>query len=128
MIIVDETMAGERIHSFTLESISEQMTVREIIRARIWQEVHEYNSAKRASAFLGFVQPVGDEQRLRSPSKTSFSPVNWEAQFETALTAFQSNGYFIIIGNRQAENLDDTYLVEAETEVSFIKFIPLVGG
>ncbi len=58
MIIIDETLTGDRLNSFTLDSINERMTLREIIRARIWQEVHEYNAAERSSAFPGLVRPA----------------------------------------------------------------------
>ena len=42
--IHDETSSGQKTHSFTLECLTERMTVRELIRARIYQEVQDYNT------------------------------------------------------------------------------------
>lgn len=128
MIIVDETIGGNRVHTFTIESLEEKLTVREIIRARIWQEVHEYNAQKQLAVFQGLIQPTAAERRLNGEKAASFKPIDWEKQYETALQAFQTNGFFILIGDRQAESLDEVFTIQAETEVSFVKFTPLVGG
>jgi hypothetical protein len=128
MIIVDETIGGNRVHTFTIESLDEKLTVREIIRARIWQEVHEYNSHQQAAVFQGLIQPTEPERRLNGEKASSFKPIDWEKQYETALRAFQTNGFFILIGARQAESLDEVFATGAETEVSFVKLTPLVGG
>lgn len=128
MIIVDETLTGDRLNSFTLESVDERMTVREIIRARIWQEVHEYNAARQIKAFQGLVHPVDAEIRLNRPRSEAFKAIEWETQYQLAIRAFESNGFFVIVGDRQAENLDETFDVKAETEIGFVKLVPLVGG
>lgn len=128
MIIVDETVGGNRLHTFTIESLEEKLTVREIIRARIWQEVQEYNSQQRAGAFRGLIVPTEAETRLNGLKAAVFKPIDWEKQYETALRAFESNGFFMLVGDRQAESLDEVFATGAETEVSFVKFVPLVGG
>ena len=128
VIIVDETLGGSKRHVFNIESLDENMTVREIIRARIWQEVHEYNARQRAEAFNGLIQPTDPERRLNGDKPRNFVPIDWERQYEAALRGFESNGFFVIIGDRQAESLDETFRTGPETEVSFIKFVPLVGG
>lgn len=128
MIIVDETLGGDRLHEFTIASLAENLTVREIIRARIWQEVQEYNASQRSEAFRGLVQPTEVEARLNGPQAKTFKSVDWEKQFETAVRSFGTNGFFILIGDRQAESLDEVFRIGAETEVSFVKFVPLVGG
>jgi hypothetical protein len=128
MIIVDETLTGDRLNSFTLKSVDERMTVREIIRARIWQEVHEYNAARKITSFQGLVHPVDAESRLNRPRSVDFKPIDWEKQYQLAIRAFESNGFFVIVGDRQAESLDETLDVQAETEIGFVKLVPLVGG
>jgi hypothetical protein len=128
MVIIDETLTGDRLNSFTLDSINERMTLREIIRARIWQEVHEYNAARRSAPFPGLVRPADEEERLDSHRTATFKPIDWELQYELAVRAFESNGFFVIVGDRQAESLDESFDVGAETEIGFVKFVPLVGG
>jgi len=93
MIIVDETMSGERLRSFRIDEIHERVTVREIIRARIWQEVQEYNASQRASVFQGLVQPCSTETRL-NPFKKAFVPIDWEKQYAEALKGFERNSFF----------------------------------
>jgi len=128
MIVIDETLSGERMRSFTIESLTERMTVRDIIRARIWQEVQDYNAQSKITAFLGLIQPTEEEARRNGKLSRLFKPVDWERQYKAALRAFETNGFFILIGDRQASSLEEEFLIEAETEVSFVKLVPLVGG
>ena len=127
MTITDATPTGEKLHSFTLETLTERSTVREIIRARIWQEVADYNQQPREN-FRGLVQPAGTERVLNGTKSRAPRPIDWEAQFRRACEAFETNGFFVLIGDRQAENLDEEYEVGVETEVQFVKLTPLVGG
>ena len=46
LTIHDETSSGQKTHSFTLECLTERMTVRELIRARIYQEVQDSPKAR----------------------------------------------------------------------------------
>ncbi len=55
--IRDETTTGESANEWTLEVLSESMTVREIIRSRVYQEVQDYN-LQNAGEFRGLVQPA----------------------------------------------------------------------
>ncbi|HAV65103.1 MAG TPA: hypothetical protein DCY13_22375, partial [Verrucomicrobiales bacterium] len=43
LIIHDGSASGARTNSFTLDCLTETMTVRELIQARIYQEVRDYN-------------------------------------------------------------------------------------
>ena len=125
--IVDETVSGDRFNSFTLDSLTESVTVLELIRARIYQEVQDFNQ-KRPSIFAGLVQPEGAEKILNGFKLKRQSPIDWETQFEKACEGFDQNGFFILIGDRQAESLDQEFEIKVDTEVSFVKLVPLVGG
>jgi len=61
--------------------------------------------------------------KLRTPRT-----IDWEAQFRRACEAFESNGFFMLIGDRQAESLEEAFDIGVETEVQFVKLTPLVGG
>lgn len=126
--VCDETASGVKSNGFTLESLTERMTIRELIRARIYQEVQDYN-AKASEYFFGLVQPTESERmangyKLKGPRRR----IDWQDQFEKALDAFGRNGFFVLVGDRQAESLDEEFEVTVDTEVSFVKLIPLVGG
>jgi hypothetical protein len=127
LTIRDESTSGQKINTFTLECLTERMTVRELIRARIYQEVQDFN-LEEPGYFNGLVEPAQAEKalngyRLRQPRK-----IDWQDQYEKALDAFSRNGFFILIDDKQAESLDQEFEVKANTEVSFIKLVPLVGG
>ena len=127
MIIIDETLTGGRLNSFTLDSINERMTLREIIRARIWQEVQDYNR-QCGEVFRGLVQPTDAERTLNGFRMKHRQPINWEDQFTGACEAFERNGFFLLVGERQADSLDESFEIRVDTEVQFVKLMPLVGG
>jgi len=54
--------------------------------------------------------------------------IDWQEQHKRALEAFGRNGFFVLIGDRQADKLDEEFEVKVDTEVSFVKLVPLVGG
>ena len=125
--IHDETSSGEKTHSFTLECLTERMTVRELIRARIYQEVQDYNT-REPEYFRGLVEPTQAERTLNGYRLRERRKLDWQEQFQRAVEAFERNGFFVLVGDKQAERLDDDFEVKVDTEVSFVKLLPLVGG
>ncbi len=124
---VDETTSGERRDSWGLEIAEERLTVGELIRRRVFQEVAEYN-ARQPEVFSGLVQPSDAERtlngyRLRTPRR-----IDPEAQTALALKAFRSNGFLLLVGDRQVEDADEVVDLPLGTEVVFLKLVPLVGG
>lgn len=103
------------------------MTVRELIRARIYQEVQDYNQ-REPEHFCGLVEPTAAERVLNGYKLKPKRKIDWQEQFQGALDAFSRNGFFVLVGNRQADSLDEHFEVKADTEVSFVKLVPLVGG
>jgi hypothetical protein len=97
--IVDETTTGQRVGSFTLECLAETMTVREIIRARIYQEVTDYNQTK-TDVFMGLVEPSDAERTSKGYKMPQGRIIDWEDQYTKALKAFEQNGFFVLVGNR----------------------------
>ncbi|MER5207152.1 hypothetical protein [Streptomyces sp. NPDC002825] len=51
-----------------------------------------------------------------------------EEAFARAVEAFGRNGFLVLVGDRQIEELDETVTVGPETEVVFLRLVPLVGG
>jgi|SRR5208282_1235407 hypothetical protein len=127
ILIHDETTSGEKIHSFTLDSLAEHLTVRDLIRARIYQEVQDYNF-KEPEYFRGLVEPTNAERVLNGYKLKAKRKIDWQEQYKRALEAFERNGFFVLVGDKQAETLDQEFDVKIETEVSFVKLVPLVGG
>jgi len=60
----DETTTGDRSGETTLELLTERITVRELIRSRVYQEVQDYNLRAVGTPFRGLVQPAEIEREL----------------------------------------------------------------
>ncbi|WP_234041787.1 hypothetical protein [Persicirhabdus sediminis] len=120
----------------TISFLDESMTVRELIKERIYQEVAEYNLSitQETKQPTLLITPNRDEQRLNAGSDNSRKkkpkpqPVDWLQQYDTACDAFERNGFFIVIGEKQVSDLDEVVSLTANTDVSFVKLTPLIGG
>jgi hypothetical protein len=125
--IRDETLTGQSIAEYPLDLLTERVTVRELIRSRVYQEVQDYNRRK-PETFRGLVQPTDAEQTLNGFRVRDHREIDWKQQFERACDAFERNGFFVLVGDRQPDSLDEEITVTPDTRVSFVKLVPLVGG
>jgi hypothetical protein len=124
---VDETTAGDRGVAWHLEVFEETLTLREIIRRRVFQEVAEHNAAD-SDVFRGLVQPTDTERTLNGFKMRATRRVDAEQQVARALDAFSRNGFVVLVDERQVEDLDALLDLRMGTEVTFLKLVPLVGG
>lgn len=127
IVIKDETATGKIINELRVSLNSETVTVKDIIEARVEHEVNAYNK-KLPEYFSGLVQPTNAEQTLNGYKMRERKKVDPEKQVYIALDAFQKNGYFVLIDDKQAESLDQQVVTTPNTVVSFVKLTPLVGG
>ena len=123
----DETLFGAKSDAVTLDFLNEKITVQELIRERVYEEVRLYN-ATTPEYFRGLVQPTDAEQTLNGSRLRERRRVDWETQYRLALEAFGRNGFFILVNDRQVESLYETVALTPTTQVSFVKLVPLVGG
>jgi glutaredoxin 2 len=124
--IVDESTAGEK-SVWSLDVLDETVSLRELLRRRIYQEVTEYN-AKQAGYFHGLVQPTQAERTLNGFRIKTAQKLDWQAQYEKAINAFTRHGYIVLVNEKQIADLDVFLEICAGTEVTFLKLVPLVGG
>ena len=127
IIIKDETVGGDVQNEFVLNFMDGHVTVADIIRERVTQEVDAYNR-RIDDRFFGLVQPNDTEASLNGYKFRKKRKVDAGKQIETALKAFQQNAFFMLIDDVQAENLDDLITLKPDMSVSFVKLTPLVGG
>lgn len=132
LCIRDETASGQSLHEISIDFLTEQITVRELIRERVHHEVKEFNRRQGELVFNGLVQPEQAELVLNGNRPAyrfkHHQPVDWEVQVERALDGFASNSFFVLIDDKQAGGLDETFSIGPDTRISFIKLVPLVGG
>lgn len=127
IIVKDNSASGEIQNTFSLETNKDTISVCELIKLRIFDEVERFNKLQ-PEYFRSLIKPTDAEISLNRFKLTKRKMVDPEKQYYHALEAFQKNGYFIIVNGKQAESLDEKLTVNNEMEVKFIKLIPLVGG
>ncbi len=127
LTITDETFTGKILNTISLNFEKELVTIEQIITQRVTKEVEDYN-ANLSEYFNGLIVPTDAEKSLNGYKIKDRKAIDAERQVYIALDAFQKNGFFVLVDNRQAETLKDEVLLNAQTQVSFIKLTPLVGG
>jgi len=127
--VTDEAMYGasQTNRTITLNFQTNYISVRELIEARIREEVENYN-AKQPEVFSMLVQPALAERVLNGFKFKEKKRVDWREQSEKAVQAFDRNGFIVLVDEIQAESLDQIIEITPETNVVFLKLVPLVGG
>ena len=125
----DEVMFGTNPASpaITLNFPAKHVTVREIIEARVREEVENYNT-KQPEVFNMLVQPSLAERVLNGFKFKEKKKIDWRDQYEKAVHAFDRSGFIILVDEIQVESLDQIIQIEPQTSVTFLKLVPLVGG
>jgi hypothetical protein len=128
--IRDETtlsLGGDDDRDFTLDVPDERITVQDLIRARVYREVHDYN-VSRPEYFRGLIQPSDAERSLNGFKMRRRRSIDPEKQFELAKRAFYTNGFILLVDDRQVDELEEEIEIRPHTTVTFLKLVPLVGG
>ncbi|MFJ9865671.1 hypothetical protein [Streptomyces sp. NPDC101165] len=123
----DETATGKPVTEWQVAGLPERMTVRELIRLRVREEVARHN-ARPSDRFNGLVRPDDAETELNGYRLREARRIDWERQAEIAERAFLANGFFVLAGDRQVEDLDEIVDLAVDPQLVFIKLVALVGG
>ncbi len=123
----DETLTGRELARVLLSTLSDRISVRELIRLRVRDEVARHNAAP-GERFTGLVRPLDAEADLNGYRLRTTRRLDWEVQAEAALRAFRGNGFILLVGDRQVDDLDEEIDLTGGPEIAFVKLVPLVGG
>jgi hypothetical protein len=123
----ESTTGGPGAREWGLELLTERITVRELIRSRVHQEVKDHN-AKAGETFHGLVRPTDSEAGPGGWRVKHGTKIDWKAQFEKAIEAFQKSRVLVLVGDRQVTDLDESVVIGPATRVTFLRLLPLVGG
>jgi hypothetical protein len=72
--------------------------------------------------------PEESEQILNGFRMRTQRPLDWEVQFQKACASFERNGFLMLVDGLQVSELDVEIDLHSDSEVQFIKLVPLVGG
>src|SRR5262245_43298572 len=124
VVVTDATVTGKETARLLLEGVSSLLTLRDLIRFRVREEVARHN-ANPAPRFNGLVQPSEAEADLNGSGLLRNRRLDWEAQAVTAIRAFERNGFFVFVGDRQVDDLDQELSLADTDVVSFVRLVPL---
>ena len=129
LTIRDETTTGDITNRLVIELLTERITVRELIRSSVYQEVKDYN-ARQSEHFNGLIQPTDSELALNGKGwrLRQRRMIDWQPQYEKAIDAFQRKQILVLINDKQATSLEQEVVITPETTVTFLRLIMLVGG
>lgn len=129
--IKDESGSGRVAGALTLDGIDGRITLRDLVRTRVREEVARYNSRReegRGDIFAGLVMPEGAEPTRDGFRMPARRVIDWEQQADQAVRAFTKNGFFVLVGDRQITDLDEELHLTADSDIRFIRLVQLVGG
>jgi hypothetical protein len=128
--INDESGSGRVTGTLTLSGIDERVTLRDLVRTRVREEVARFNSEEGGGGniFAGLVMPEGAEPTREGFRMTTRRTIDWNQQADRAIRAFTKNGFFVLVGDRQVTDLDEELHLTADSDIRFIRLVQLVGG
>lgn len=122
--IVDQTLGVHPPVRRELRLVSERITLRELIKRRIDDEVAELNAGSEEVQPL--ITPTEQESRLNGTRPRRL--IDPDKQLAAAVEAFERTRIVIILDGKQMTELDQPIVVTPDMEVRFLKLVPLVGG
>jgi hypothetical protein len=123
--IVDQTPGLHPPIVRELRLASERTTLRELLARRIEEEVAALNAG--SDTMRPLVVPTEKERSLNDPSSKP-RVIDAGRQLAAAIEAFERTRILVVVDDRQVLDLDLPLIVTPDTEVRFIKLVPLVGG
>ncbi len=127
LTIRDESTGGGTWNEFALEVLTERITVRELIRSRVYQEVQDHN-LRQPEIFRGLVEPTDAERELNGYRLKRPRQIDWKQQYDRAVAAFEAGVFLVLVDDRQVDSLEEEIVIQPGTCASFLRLTPLVGG
>jgi len=157
-ILIRDERPGEAAEPvLTLQMSAPTITARDLIAARVRLEAERLEEecargdgealirhAAAGAAMRGFLVVPSEPERQLNGDRGAYGPgtralglpgesgapprICAEAMVETALAAFRAGRFFLIVGERQVEGLDEALDLSRTADVTFLKITPLQGG
>ena len=117
---------GQRLSQVCLTLPPATLAVEELIAHKVRQEVEECLAHQRLSLSGEYLSP---EELLRATESTArVMPGAVADEIQRAQQAFAARAYMIVVDNRRVWTSDEMLTLHSQSQVEFIKILPLVGG
>jgi hypothetical protein len=116
--IHDRTSTGDPTGTITLPDLPDGITLRQLIRTRVREEVARYN-LRPYGIFQGLTQDIGLPDR---------QPIDWVTRADAAIDLFIANGYIVLVNGSQVLDLETMIDLKRDPDVRFIRLTPLAGA
>jgi hypothetical protein len=117
---------GQRISHVRLTLPVATLTVQELIAHKVRQEVEEFFTHQRSDVSGEYLTP--EELLGVTTSASRGVTVTALDEIARAQQAFTARAYMIVVDNQRVWEPDTLLTLRPETQVEFIKILPLVGG
>lgn len=121
LTIHDETPGGSIIHQVKIRLSRTQITVKELIKERVYQEVAAFNVNSPAHYF-GILAPETAQREwfgYRIRKRTKIDPF---VQYHRTLTAFENNQLGIFVNDKKLDDPNVSIMLDESIKVSFMQF------
>lgn len=115
----DETSTGSILNLLKITLHQNQLSAKELIRIRVYQEVQNYNT-KRTRCYRGLVQPEGSEPVINGYRMKRRYKLNPERIFKNALRSFEQKGFSILVNEHPVNDPNQEIEIGTETRLSFL--------
>jgi len=135
--IKEEFFGSGNISLIKVSLPKERLTLRDLIFAKVLAKVNTINkdlkAGKVSSNFVSQAEKIVNQHVLKLKAdkmlkKVEAMKVDPEKAAYEALAAFQENAFFVIVDGEQKTELEEELLLSDQSEVQFIRLMPLVGG
>ncbi len=130
LTIKEEVFGSRDIHNLAVSMPSENLTLAKLIEAKVKAKVHALRADLDEKIASGYYL-TATEQTLNQHSyrrKDLKMQLDAEKAVYDALAGFQKNAFFVLVNGEQKTELGEELVLTDQTEVHFIRLMPLVGG
>jgi hypothetical protein len=128
IMIQDQVVGGPITHQMMIDFLTEKITLRDLIKGRVYQEVQDANARKTISGTAMFALSATESMLNEMKKPREFKPIEFQPEYDKAIEAFQKGRYFVLIDDRQPADLDEMIVLRPDTKLNFIKLVLLTGG
>ena len=136
LAILEKVVGVSQTQSFKLELVSERVSAKEIVVSHVKTQVALKNLGRskklynhnQAASFLVGNHTHPDEVILNKSRPRKSRLMLEDIEIEKTLRAFDSNAIIMLFDEKQVMDLDELVTITKNSEIIFLRLVPLIGG